>query len=77
MLGDDIDFVDLELKEVPFSIDFVQAWQRIKAALVEPTNSSHNKQMEKCFRCASCIPTCEHNALFGSKYCSTIAKFKA
>ena len=51
MLSDDISYVDLEIKEFSVGIDFVEAWQRIKAALGESTNSSHNTASTPCPKC--------------------------
>jgi len=52
MLSDDIEIVDRAIDHLCRGQDTVDAWLRIKAALVESTNSSHNKQSAPCFSCA-------------------------
>lgn len=79
--------MEMEIDEALSAVDrLVEDWggehlknvpNIIRNYIVETKNTASNKQMEKCFGCASCLPSCEHNVLFGSKDCSTIAKFKA
>jgi len=43
MLSDDIEIVDRAIDHLCRGQDTVDAWLRIKAALAESTNSSHNR----------------------------------
>lgn len=42
MLSEDIERVNLFLSTCQYGENVIESWQRIKAALVESTNSTHN-----------------------------------
>jgi len=53
MLSDDVEIVDRAIDHLCRGQDTVDAWLRIKAALAESTNSSHNRPIMPCANCSN------------------------
>ena len=59
MLSDDVEIVDRAIDHLCRGQDTVDAWLRIKAALAESTNSSHNSRVMPCLMYAGCGEQCD------------------
>ena len=66
MLSSDIEIVEKYLVSREYNEAITPAWLRIKAALAESTNSSHNNQHAQPKSCAFCK---EHNGGVGKQIC--------
>ena len=66
MLSDDVEIVDRAIDHLCRGQDTVDAWLRIKAALAESTNSSHNSRVMPCLMYAGVLEGCD---VFGDGKC--------